>query len=445
MVTCFDSEHKLSSHSTLNEPDSGSSASGVGPEAGSFCPVVDPEIEAFADYWEGLQEETWNALEEKAYQDYLDCYNDRKAIAWAETLPEGNGPKTRKEVDFREKNESGLSTAHIRSQRIFTDPQTGKIKVSDLKPVEHSFTFYPDGTLMQLKEAGGAQVGGGTRGNCASGFSKGSRRRMLDKMAMIMRDETNMPWFLTCTFPDHCPTPENCKRAWKVFGDKLRKAFPKFADVWKRELQKRKSGDNEGEIFPHYHSLVWGVPIRFETKPMRGKWVTVTKVQGRWVERIYGKDDDGKKVLKWEQYMGEQDLIYAWVSRNWYESVNTGDFRNFGAGTQTEPIRNFRGVKSYSAKYLGKEITPEEANEYVEGRYWGIRNPQNIPWSDKVVIYMSPPIWRKVERVFRRWLESQIGRKVKRCRKKHLDNPEDIAERLINYFCPDPPAEPEPF
>lgn len=438
MSNLFNPNHNSGLISIENGQASEPSAPGVGCDDWPRRDI-DPEIEAFADYWEKLQAEAESALDDEAYQDYLDRYEERKAIAWAEPLPEGNGPKTRETRDYREQNGSGLSTAHIPPQRIFTDEKTGKIKVSEITPVRHSFVFYPDATLMQVKEEGGIQLGGGKRGDCDNGFTKGMRRRMLDKMAMIQRDETNMPWFLTCTFPDHCPTPEDCKRAWEVFGKKLKRAFPKFADVWKRELQDRKSGEMVGELFPHYHSLVWGVPIRFKIREMRGKWATVTKVQGKWVERIYGLED-GKKVLKWEQNLGEYDLIYTWVARNWYECANTGDFRNFSAGSSCEPIQNFRGVKSYSAKYLGKEISPEEANEYVQGRYWGIRNPQNIPWSDKVVVYMSPPIWRKVERIFRRWMESQTGRKIKRCRKKHLDDPEEIAWKLINYFCPDPPG-----
>lgn len=183
------------------------------------------------------------------------------------------------------------------------------------------------------------QVGGGARG-AISGFSRGSRYRLLQKIGRIKRAAA-LPMFVTLTYPDKFPTVEEAKRDLKIFMQRMKRKFPEHGSIWKLEPQQRGA--------PHYHLLVWGV--------------------------------------EWGQ-------LFNWVLENWYEIAGQGDFRHFqfhagvlhGSVPCVSEVRSWRGVWSYASKYLGKTFDVAEWGNKWTGRFWGVVNSGNIPFGDEVVI-----------------------------------------------------------
>jgi len=103
----------------------------------------------------------------------------------------------------------------------------------------------------------------GVRGEC-KGFSRGSRRRMLDKLNTVSKG-ASLPAFVTFTLPDSefdDSVTAFTKKA-KVYLDtwlkRLRRVSPGACGFWRVEYQSRKSGQYVGKLFPHFHLMVWGL------------------------------------------------------------------------------------------------------------------------------------------------------------------------------------------
>lgn len=167
------------------------------------------------------------------------------------------------------------------------------------------------------------------------GFSKSSRRRLMLTLGKIKN--TLLPAFVTLTYPGDFPHESAVwKRDLDVFFKRMKRKFTQSSGVWKMEPQKRGA--------PHFHIFVWGAPVC--------------------------------------------DLR-AWVSLAWYQVVGSGDERHLRAGTQVKAVESWRGVRSYSAKYIGKAQT--KAEQLAEGwlypgRWWGVYNADALPWAQMLSI-----------------------------------------------------------
>jgi hypothetical protein len=254
----------------------------------------------------------------------------------------------------------GLSTPHILPQTIY--------KWSWLRPDPEPPAEKPDrsaylkcwlgGSLLETGRArsGGerGQVGGGPRGSITR-FSFASRRRLLRRLAQTRRGV--IPLFVTLTYPDHFPAdPVVWKNDLKKFWQRLARKFPKSCFVWRLHTLERKSGDNAGEIAPHFHLLVWGVGLG----DLRG-----------------------------------------FVSQAWFETVASGDGRHLRAGTRVEMPRSFKGVMRYCGNELGKveQATPVD----TVGRWWGFYGRKLVPWVEAFLLPVADQDAVKVMRWFRRF------------------------------------------
>lgn len=208
----------------------------------------------------------------------------------------------------------GLSTCHI--PRKYDDISRAKLKV------------WADGSLVAVDKNRINPFKGSKRDwvrGEISGFSRRSRSRLMRKLAKI--DKTELPLFITLTYPDEFPTDsEIYKSDLEKFAKRMKYRFPKYADFWKLEFQKRGA--------PHFHLLVWGIP-------------------------------------KWHM---KQLISYLW-----YKVVGSGDEKHLKAGTNVQRIRSWRGVMSYAAKYMTKL---EAGHAEGCGRFWGVHGSNCIPWSD---------------------------------------------------------------
>lgn len=218
---------------------------------------------------------------------------------------------------------------------------------------------------------------GGKRGQVQT-FSRSSRRRLMAWLNALKPEVK--PFFLTLTYSDAYLKnldPLDWKRTLKAFEARFRRAFPEGAYLWKLEVTDRKSGDNIGQLYPHFHLLVF--------------------VKG---VSLYA--------------------FRAWVKRAWYEAVGTGDQKHLRAGTEVSQVRTRQGIRSYASKGMGQTLSAELAKVIQTaagqsiGRYWGIVCWSNfVNWLSGVTSKLVSDVEAcQVFRLFRRLLGHDFRRSL---------------------------------
>jgi len=214
-----------------------------------------------------------------------------------------------------------------------------------------SFTVWRGGGLVKVSKPKFQSI---ERKNCSARrgiiteFSRSSRRRLLRTVSKTKKE--NLPVFVTLTYPSEFPgDPAEWKRHLHNFLRRLAYKFENVSGVWKLEPQKRGA--------PHYHLMIWGV-----------KYV---------------------------------DLL-AFVPEKWYRVVGSGDEKHLRAGTRVEKVRTWRGVMSYCAKYLGKEVKDMPGWSAV-GRYWGVFQRDAVPWAELVTVDVTYKQAAQIMRYLRRY------------------------------------------
>lgn len=166
-----------------------------------------------------------------------------------------------------------------------------------------------------------------------SGFSRRSRKRMIQELSKVRRD--SLPIMVTLTYPgEYSHDPKAWKNDLDNFVRRLARKFKKAAGVWKLEPQKRGA--------PHFHLFVWNA--------------------------------------------GYAELL-SWVSLAWFQVVKSGDIRHLHAGTRVERVKSLSGSRWYASKYLGKEVDGE-GWEYP-GRWWGIFQREKLPYGELVNVEVT--------------------------------------------------------
>jgi len=174
------------------------------------------------------------------------------------------------------------------------------------------------------------------------GFSRNSRRRLLSTLAEIRR--ADLPLFCTLTFPDEYypnnKNPAHWKKIYKRIISRIRRHFPTIGLIWRLETQTRKSGLYPGQIFPHFHLIVYGV---------------------------------------------EELTFRTWIAKNWYEACGKLSIKHLAAGTSCKKVNSTRQLFSYVSKYMAK---PGGENLNI-GRIWGVLRPENIPFVKGVLVQLT--------------------------------------------------------
>lgn len=234
------------------------------------------------------------------------------------------------------------------------------ISGSEMEPVAPSWRMssrpvpsvrcYDGGNLVEVKiPRPDSPPIGGPRG-VVTGFSAGSRLRLLKTLACLRKD--TLPVFVTLTYPAAWPSdPKQWKAHFHAFRNRMARRFPGFGAVWRLEFQKRGA--------PHWHLLVYGCPLAE-------------------LRRVVGP--------------------------MWYEVVKSGDPKHLAAGTRVERIRSYRGVMSYASKYMSKT---EESSRRA-GRLWGYVGKDNLPWAEELGVDVAEcDAWE-----FRRYMTRFSGRRA---------------------------------
>jgi hypothetical protein len=166
-------------------------------------------------------------------------------------------------------------------------------------------------------------------------FTRKARLRMLCWFNTVYWEDCMPASFITLTFPDE-RKPESSQFAnqlrWCFWRALERKVNKQLAGVWRVEWKARQTGSKLGEIFPHFHFIVFDVPF---------------------VHR-------------------------DWISQTWAAMLKVST-----AVTHIRKINNLRAAGGYVSKYLGKAdgclvIGPYLSHEGF-GRQWGIFRKKLIP------------------------------------------------------------------
>jgi hypothetical protein len=302
---------------------------------------------------------------------------------------------------------------------------------------------------------------------------------MLDRLNQVSV-AASLPQFLTMTLPDESFCDDvgefasRAKRWLESFEKRLLRVCPGACGFWRIEWQARKSGRYEGKLFPHFHLLVWGLPVRsLGERVIRRRGSTVAgdvmefdQVCGEvfeayvdcpdsqltlelldiWSEASKGKGDDGWRV-KIESGTGRvfagsgrfvhraSDLEAAclvaamddapsilreraknmslqdWASLAWYHVVDSHNTDHAQAGVRVECVESWGGVMAYAAKYLSK-CDAEFMSEIEWGRSWGIFNRAFMPWARMLELPLDNDVGVRLRRVARHYLERRLGRRV---------------------------------
>jgi hypothetical protein len=189
-------------------------------------------------------------------------------------------------------------------------------------------------------------------------FSRRSRTRLQQTLcALPIAHVGRGMLFVTLTYPAEYPGDwRQWKRQLDTWLKRARRRLPAFACVWKLEPQKRGA--------PHYHLVVVGA-------------------------NFIAKD---------------------WLSRSWYEVVDSRDPKHLAAGTQVAQVRSHRGVLSYAAKYVAKQQElPDDWQDGV-GRWWGVcnRTGLGVVW---LAAPLTQPMYWALLRVFRQLVAHRTGKR----------------------------------
>jgi len=216
-------------------------------------------------------------------------------------------------------------------------------------------------------------AGLGSRG-AVSDFSRRSRKRMLEKLAML-RDASG-GYFVTLTYPGRWMwTPADCKRHLHNFSKALLRRFPGSGAFWRMELKPRLSGESEGELVPHFHLLIFGV-----TSPSLA-------------------------------------YLRRWISVSWSRIVAYPDSVPTKVRTQCDEITSRKHASRYASKYAAKEadgtlVLFQSENSETWGRHWGTFGTLDLAEVMRVNLNQRQLI--NFKRLVRSWLRSKGSRYAKR-------------------------------
>lgn len=215
------------------------------------------------------------------------------------------------------------------------------------------------GHVVQGMVRGGEQKGGGRRGRCEE-FSPASRARYLQKIERLEYQEGKHFWTMTTlTYPVGSPGAldgERAARDLEVWWKKHQRAtlYP-TGMVWVKELQ-------PGRQAIHFHLLIYGRYMQHAN--VCRTWGEVIGYEGKpvcWVEKC----KTWRAALKYAaKYMVKAQAATAGV----------GGSRE--AGTDA--------VGEYCAPHGDQGPCSLDTVTYsaVQGRWWGVKGEENLPWGD---------------------------------------------------------------
>jgi hypothetical protein len=175
-----------------------------------------------------------------------------------------------------------------------------------------------------------------------TGFSDCARRRMRKRVHAMKRDEGGL--FITVTYHETTPTPQEAKNHLDRFWKQLKRRFPGISAIWKMEPQERG--------VPHFHLLLYG-----------------------------------------QQFIPVQLLSSIWHD---VTDETSHQHRKSGVDVEGRSVNEDGKLQAYMGKYMAKTYDgwpgAEPGDPWAEtGRWWGCLGRKNLPWAgwDDAKIYLD--------------------------------------------------------
>ena len=211
------------------------------------------------------------------------------------------------------------------------------------------------GGLLKISLPKGRPGKGGKRGKVTK-FSRASRKRMIEMFASFHYDYKNPPLFLTLTYPDDEIPDGNEYSQLKAFLERIRRRYPETSGIWRKEVEKRKSGKFIGRSVPHFHVILFDIPsLKYQDVKL-------------WWGEIIGT---GSKHLQVKvEPCQNRRKAFAYVSK--YVAKMTDD-----SGVEPAPPTGF------NEDGAGKNKVPLTiAHNGTLGRWWGVFNRDFLPFGE---------------------------------------------------------------
>lgn len=278
---------------------------------------------------------------------------------------------------FQGRNRSGAdggrtSTGETRSAPssvVYTDralsrasgrgPRRAPLSSGHISPL--TITLYQNAEAVELRGVGKAQERPACRG-VVSGFSRKSRRRMMQKIGQVDTERVEpYVYFATLTYHNDYPdTLSGVKRDLDRMLKRLMRRGVQFC-IWKLEPQRRGA--------PHFHLII------STADPLEREWFAAA-----WGEIAAPEDEEHHRFhLRAETF---------------------------------QPIDEWGRVVAYVSKYVAKVQTATGLPAMWDrpGRWWGVRG--TLP-ATGLVARLSPAEFWRVRRLMRKALEKRTGRKYR--------------------------------
>ncbi|HPS52068.1 MAG TPA: hypothetical protein PLK08_00810 [Phycisphaerae bacterium] len=236
---------------------------------------------------------------------------------------------------------------------------------------------YAQGRILKVKVPHSSQTANtpGLRGKIIE-FSAQSRKRMIDLLARIDTDNAGFVCFITLTYPDldGPPSHEITERDRRTFLKRIARRFPESSAIWRREHEPRKSGEQAGAIYPHYHMLFFGMPF-FDCDELNAIWREIMNYPDYVRTEIKG-------IKSWRQAMYYLSKYMAKIARQGDGSQPDGQAPAGEAGT--DDGGNAAGSLVYGTYLTGdNKINNEPGKKLLPvGRAWGVFNRHNLPLAE---------------------------------------------------------------
>lgn len=146
-----------------------------------------------------------------------------------------------------------------------------------------------------------SQRGGGKRGKI-DGFSARARRNMRETVHSLDRSAEGL--FITLTYHEHLPSPEECKRDLDAWWKRVQRRYPGLSAIWKMEPQERG--------YPHFHLLIFGA-----------SYIPIGWLSSSWHEVTAEKSDDHlSKAVDVESFINVDGKLQAYMAEYMTETYD---------------------------------------------------------------------------------------------------------------------------
>ncbi len=233
----------------------------------------------------------------------------------------------------------------VSPDRLFDDaPYLGTAHISPGYP-ETELVAYVDGCSVDLVVHGGSVPQGGGKRDVVSGFSRQSRTRLIRFMGSINQTQykSKQIAFISLTYHEKWPDdPDGWKKHLQAWEKRMDREYGDLPGVWKLEFQKRGA--------PHFHLILF-LPLDLVHNP------------------------------------SDVSRLKRFVARTWNEIAGYGSTEHIAYGSDVRFKGSWRGVMSYTAKYMSKEqlvaVTTEDGRVMRTGRCWGYWHKTLLPIEEK--------------------------------------------------------------